>query len=116
MMRAGSIYYHPRQLLEPGTRLLRGLAKRVWGVARRYRLQITLYLLAIGFSSVDGVLPPVAPRGPPHPFGQATRQSRARLQQLSGVVVDRARTHHLGQANSWLAGFIPRAASSRTRR
>jgi len=62
MMRAGSIYYHPRQLLEPGTRLSRGLAKRVWGFARRYRLQITLYLLAIGFSSVVGVLPPLLVR------------------------------------------------------
>ena len=48
--------------LEPGTKLARGVVKRVWGFARAYRLQITLYLLAIGLSALVAVVPPLLVR------------------------------------------------------
>jgi ATP-binding cassette, subfamily B, bacterial len=47
---------------DPGTKLSRGVVRRVWGFARRYRLQILAYLLAIGLSSVVTVTPPLLVR------------------------------------------------------
>jgi ATP-binding cassette subfamily B protein len=48
-------YY--RQELEPGTKLSRGLVRRVWGFARRYRWQIAFYLALLGLSALLGVVP-----------------------------------------------------------
>jgi ATP-binding cassette subfamily B protein len=48
---------------EPGTaQLSRGVVKRVWGFAKRYWVQITFYLLAIGLSSLVAVTPPLLVR------------------------------------------------------
>jgi ATP-binding cassette subfamily B protein len=47
---------------EPGTKLSRGTMRRVWGFARRYWVQIAVYLLAIGLSSLVAVTPPLLVR------------------------------------------------------
>jgi ATP-binding cassette subfamily B protein len=47
---------------DPGTKLSRGVVRRVWGFARRYWLQILAYLLAIGLSSLVAVTPPLLVR------------------------------------------------------
>ena len=47
---------------EPGTKLSRGVVRRVWGFARHYWVQITAYLLAIGLSSLVAVTPPLLVR------------------------------------------------------
>jgi ATP-binding cassette subfamily B protein len=56
-------YRHFRaEELDPGTRLSRGVVRRVWGFARRYRLQIAAFLLTIGLSALVGVIPPLLVR------------------------------------------------------
>jgi len=54
-------YWHLADI-EPGTKLARGVVRRVWGFARAYRLQIALYLLAIALSALVAVVPPLLVR------------------------------------------------------
>ena len=55
-------WYGRRQELDPNTKLSPGLFRRVWGYARRYRLQVTAYLLTIGLSALVAVVPPLLVR------------------------------------------------------
>src|SRR6266508_4064951 len=54
--------YYRMAELEPGTKLARGVVKRVWGFTRAYRLQIALYLAAIALSALVAVVPPLLVR------------------------------------------------------
>src|SRR5919197_2369696 len=48
--------------LEPGTKLSRGVVRRVWGYARTYRLHILAFLATIGLLALLGVVPPLLVR------------------------------------------------------
>jgi ATP-binding cassette subfamily B protein len=48
--------------LEPGTKLSRGVVRRVWGYARTYRLHILAFLATIGVLALLGVVPPLLVR------------------------------------------------------
>ena len=50
-------YWYPRAELEPGTKLSRGVVRRVWGFARRFRWQIAAYLALLGLSALAAVVP-----------------------------------------------------------
>jgi ATP-binding cassette subfamily B protein len=50
-------YWYPRAELEPGTKLSRGVVRRVWGFARRFRRQIAAYLALLGLSALLAVVP-----------------------------------------------------------
>ena len=50
-------YWHPRLDIEPGTKLSRGVVRRVWGFARRFRWQIAAYLALLGLSALLAVVP-----------------------------------------------------------
>jgi ATP-binding cassette, subfamily B, bacterial len=50
-------YWYPRAELEPGTKLSRGVVRRVWGFARRFRWQIATYLGLLGLSALAAVVP-----------------------------------------------------------
>jgi ATP-binding cassette subfamily B protein len=50
-------YWYPRAELEPGTKLSRGVVRRVWGFARRFRWQIAAYLALLGLSALLAVVP-----------------------------------------------------------
>jgi ATP-binding cassette, subfamily B, bacterial len=54
-------YWHLNDI-DPGTKLARGVVRRVWGFARAYRAQIILYLLAIALSALVAVVPPLLVR------------------------------------------------------
>jgi ATP-binding cassette, subfamily B, bacterial len=54
-------YWHLHDV-EPGTKLARGVIRRVWGFASAYRAQIILYLLAIALSALVAVIPPLLVR------------------------------------------------------
>jgi ATP-binding cassette, subfamily B, bacterial len=55
-------YWYPRNQLEPGTKLSRGVVRRVWGFARDFRWQIGTYLLLLGLSALAAVVPPLLVR------------------------------------------------------
>jgi len=55
-------YWYPRAELEPGTKLSRGVVRRVWGFARRFRWQIAAYLALLGLSALVAVVPPLLVR------------------------------------------------------
>jgi ATP-binding cassette, subfamily B, bacterial len=55
-------YWYPRAELEPGTKLSRGVVRRVWGFARRFRWQIAAYLGLLGLSALVAVVPPLLVR------------------------------------------------------
>jgi ATP-binding cassette, subfamily B, bacterial len=55
-------YWHPRLDIEPGTKLSRGVVRRVWGFARPFRWQIALYLTLLGLSALAAVVPPLLVR------------------------------------------------------
>jgi ATP-binding cassette subfamily B protein len=50
-------YWYPRAELAPGTKLSRGVIRRVWGFARPFRWQIAAYLALLGLSAVAAVVP-----------------------------------------------------------
>jgi ATP-binding cassette subfamily B protein len=50
-------YWYPRAELEPGKKLSRGVVRRVWGFARRFRWQIAAYLALLGLSALLAVVP-----------------------------------------------------------
>jgi len=51
-----------QQPLEPGTKLSRGVVRRVWGYARVYRRQMLAFLATIGLLALLGVVPPLLVR------------------------------------------------------
>src|SRR6266511_2899179 len=51
-----------QQPLEPGTKLSRGVVRRVWGYARVYRRQMFAFLATIGLLALLGVVPPLLVR------------------------------------------------------
>jgi ATP-binding cassette subfamily B protein len=51
-----------QQPLEPGTKLSRGVVRRVWSYARVYRLQMFAFLGTIGLLALLGVIPPLLVR------------------------------------------------------
>jgi ATP-binding cassette, subfamily B, bacterial len=55
-------YWHPRLDIEPGTKLSRGVVRRVWGFARPFRWQIAAYLTLLGLSALVAVVPPLLVR------------------------------------------------------
>ncbi len=48
--------------IEPGTKLSRGVVRRVWGYARAYRLHMLAFLVTIGLLALLGVVPPLLVR------------------------------------------------------
>jgi ATP-binding cassette subfamily B protein len=50
-------YWYPRAELQPGTKLSRGVVRRVWGFARPFRWQIAAYLALLGLSALAAVVP-----------------------------------------------------------
>src|SRR6266511_1391493 len=48
--------------IEPGTKLSRGVVRRVWGYARAYRLHMLAFLVTIGLLALLGVAPPLLVR------------------------------------------------------
>jgi ATP-binding cassette, subfamily B, bacterial len=48
--------------LDPGTKLSRGVVRRVWGYARPYRVQMLAFLATIGALALLGVVPPLLVR------------------------------------------------------
>ena len=56
MMRMGSPY---RRWVDPGTKLSRGVVRRVWGFTRRYRAQVAGFLATILASSLVAAAPPL---------------------------------------------------------
>ena len=55
-------YWHPRLDIEPGTKLSRGVVRRVWGFARPFHWQIAAYLALLGLSALAAVVPPLLVR------------------------------------------------------
>jgi ATP-binding cassette subfamily B protein len=51
-----------QQPLDPGTKLSRGVVRRVWGYARPYRRQMLGFLATIGLLALLGVVPPLLVR------------------------------------------------------
>jgi ATP-binding cassette subfamily B protein len=51
-----------QQPLDPGTKLSRGVVRRVWGYARPYRAQMLAFLATIGALALLGVVPPLLVR------------------------------------------------------
>jgi ATP-binding cassette subfamily B protein len=55
-------YWYARQDIDPGTKLSRGVVRRVWGFARPFRWQIATYLALLGLSALAAVVPPLLVR------------------------------------------------------
>jgi ATP-binding cassette subfamily B protein len=55
-------HWYPRTPLEPGTKLSRGVVRRVWGFARDFRWQIATYLFLLALSALAAVIPPLLVR------------------------------------------------------